>query len=288
MSRFFCDSNSELWFTKADELGLNVIGMPYTLDDVEKDYDLGRNTDFDYFYNRIKKGGIAKTQALNVQNYLDYFEPVLKGGDDIIYVHFSNQMSGTFTYMKQAIDILKEKYPQRTIKYVDTLLISVGEALEVYEAAKMWKNGATDDEIIKYIEDYRQNYAVYFLVDDLGHLKRGGRLSTSSFIVGTVLNIKPILKMDEMGKIIKHGVASGKRKGIREMANIVKSTGKELDKHPIIIAYAQAEDLAQELKNILLDEIDKNLEIWVQPIGPTVGTHCGPGSIGITFYAKHR
>ncbi|MDD4815702.1 MAG: DegV family protein [Clostridia bacterium] len=288
MSKFFCDSNSELWYTKADELGLKVIGMPYTLDDIEKDYDLGRNTDFDYFYNRIKKGGIAKTQALNVQNYLDYFEPVLKNGDDIIYVHFSNQMSGTFEYMKQAIAILKEKYPERTIKYVDTLLISVGEALEVYEAGKMWKNGATDDEIIKFIEDYRQNYAVYFLVDDLGHLKRGGRLSASSFIVGTVLNIKPILKMDEIGKIVKHGVASGKKKGIKELANIVKNTGLELDKHPIIIAHAQAEELANELKKILLEEIDKNLDIWVQPIGPTVGTHCGPGSIGVTFYAKHR
>ena len=288
MSRFFCDSNSELWFTKADELGLDVIGMPYTLDDVEKDYDLGRNTDFDAFYNRIKKGGVAKTQALNVQNYLDYFEPVLKNGENIIYVHFSNQMSGTFAYMKQAIEILKEKYPERTIKYVDTLLISVGEALEVYDAAKMWKNGATDDEIIKYIEDYRQNYAVYFLVDDLGHLKRGGRLSTSSFVVGTILNIKPILKMNETGNIIKHGVASGKKKGIKEMANIVKNTGKDLDKHPIIIAHAQAEQYANELKKLLLDEISKDLEIWVQPIGPTVGTHCGPGSIGITFYCEHR
>lgn len=288
MSKFFCDSNSELWFTRADELGLNVIGMPYTLDDVEQDYDLGRNTDFDAFYNRIKKGGIAKTQALNVQNYLDYFEPVLKSGEDIIYVHFSNQMSGTFTYMKQAIEILKEKYPDRTIKYVDTLLISVGEALEVYDAAKMWKNGATDDEIIKYIETYRQNYAVYFLVDDLGHLKRGGRLSTSSFVVGTMLNIKPILKMNETGNIIKYGVASGKKKGIKELVNIVKNTGMDLKKHPIIIAHAQAEEYANQLKSLLLEEIDNGLEIWVQPIGPTVGTHCGPGTIGITFYAKHR
>lgn len=145
MNVFFCDSNSELWYTKAEELGIKVIGMPYNIDNDERDYDLGKNTDFNDFYTRLKNGSIAKTSALNTQNYIDYFEPVLASGNDVLYVHFSNKMSATFDYMKQAIDILKEKYPNNTVKYVDTLSIAIGEALIVYEAAKLWKKGASDE-----------------------------------------------------------------------------------------------------------------------------------------------
>ena len=108
MSRFFCDTNSELWYTRADELGLDVIAMPYTLDGEEYFYDLGRNTNFKEFFARLRAGADAKTQALNMQNYIDYFEPILAGGEDIVYVHFSRNMSGTFVQMDNAIAFLKE------------------------------------------------------------------------------------------------------------------------------------------------------------------------------------
>lgn len=289
MSRFFCDSNGELWYTRADELGLDVIGMPYTIDDEdERDYDLGRNTDFDDFYKRLSNGSIAKTQALNVQNYLDYFEPVLAGGEDIIYIHFSNQMSGTFEQMRKAIEILKEKYPERRIRTADTKLISIGESLLVYEAAKMWKSGASDDDIIEFVEKYKQNYALYFLVDDLGYLRKGGRLKTASFIVGTMLNIKPILKVNEEGQITKADVAKGIKRGLKELVNIVKSTGNDIYKHPLVIAHAAAKNLADELRELFVAEFGDKLEIWEQPIGPTVGAHCGPGSVGIAFHCNKR
>lgn len=289
MSRFFCDSNGELWYTRADELGLDVIGMPYTIDDEdERAYDLGRNTDFDDFYNRLKNGSIAKTQALNVQNYLDYFEPVLAGGEDIIYIHFSNQMSGTFEQMRKAIEILKEKYPERTIRTADTKLIAIGEALIVYEAAQLWKSGKSDEEIIEFVEKYKQNYAMYFLVGDLAYLRNGGRLKTSSFIVGTMLNIKPILKMNEEGIIVKADVARGIKRGLKELVNVVKKIGNDVYKHPLIIAHAGAQQLANELKELFVAEFGDKIEIWQQPIGPTVGTHCGPGSVGIAFHSNKR
>ena len=284
MSVLFCDSNSELWYTRADELGLKVIGMPYNIDDDdEKDYDLGRNTDFDDFYNRIKAGSVAKTSALNVQNYIDYFEPVLASGQDVLYIHFSHNMSGTFEYMKQAIEILKEKYPNQNVKYVDTLRISIAEALLVYEAGKLWKNGASDEEIIDYIEKNREKQKIYFLVDDLGHLKRGGRLSSTSCFFGTMLNIKPVLKMDEEGKIVKHGVAKGRKKGIQQLFEFAKSADIN---YPICIAHAQAENDAIELKSLLEKFFNNKVEVWVQPIGPTVGTHCGPGTLGVSYREK--
>ena len=288
MSRFFIDSNSELWFTRADELGVDVIGMPYTLDeDDEIAYDLGRNTDFDAFFNRIKKGASAKTQALNTQNYLDYFEPVLAGGEDIIYIHFSSKMSGTFKQMNQAIEILKEKYPERKILTADTLQISLGEALFVYDCAKMWKAGVPDEEIIDYVEKNRNHYAVNFIVDDLGHLKRGGRLSSASCLFGTMLNIKPILKVNENGEIVKASVSKGLKKGIKDLVALIKENGQELDKHPIIVAHASAEEYANELKQGILAEFP-NAEVWLQNIGPTVGSHCGPGAFGVAYFTKAR
>lgn len=289
MSVFFCDSNSELWHTKAEELGLKVIGMPYNIDDdEERAYDLGKDTDFKDFYTRLKKGSSAKTSALNMQDYIEYFEPVLASGEDVLYVHFSKKMSGTFEYMNQAITFLKEKYPKNSIKCVDTYSIAVGEALIVYEAAKMWKNGATDEEIIDFVVNNREKFATYFIVDDLSHLKKGGRLSTTSFVVGTILNIKPVLKISKDGEIVKHSVAKGRKKSLTQLFEIFVDLVDEVENYPICIVHALSEDDALKLKNMIENHFNKPLEIWFQPIGPTIGTHCGPGSIGIAFHAKHR
>ena len=288
MSRFFCDTNSELWYTVADELGLDVIAMPYSLDGEESAYDLGRNTDFKAFYNSLKKGADAKTQALNMQNYIDYFEPVLAAGEDIIYVHFSRNMSGTFAQMDQAIAELKGKYPNRKISVVDTKSISIGEALIVYEAALLWKNGATDEEIVKFVEDNRQNYTVYFTVKDLTQLKRGGRISSVSYVAGTILNIKPVLCVGENGTLMKYGTAKGAKAALKTLVSRVKEIGSQIFDHPIIITHADAEESADELKQMLISEFGDKLTIWTQQIGPTVGSHCGAGTVGIAFHSTKR
>lgn len=288
MSRFFCDTNSELWFTFADELGLDVIAMPYSLDGEESAYDLGRNTDFKAFYNSLKKGADAKTQALNMQNYIDYFEPVLAAGEDIIYVHFSRNMSGTFAQMDQAIAELKGKYPNRKISVVDTKSISIGEALIVYEAALLWKNGATDEEIVKFVEDNRQNYTVYFTVKDLTQLKRGGRISSVSYVAGTILNIKPVLCVEENGTLMKYGTAKGAKAALKALVSRVKEIGSQIFDHPIIVTHADAEESADELKQMLISEFGDKLTIWTQQVGPTVGSHCGAGTVGIAFHSTKR
>lgn len=288
MSRFFCDTNSDLWYTIADELGVDVISMPYSLDGEERGYDLGRNTDFVDYYYRLANGADAKTQALNMQNYIDYFEPVLQAGEDIIYVHFSRKLSGTFTQMDSAISYLKEKYPDRKITTVDTKMISLGEGLMVYEAAKLWKNGATDEEIVKFVKENINNYALYFTVKDLTQLKRGGRLSAVSFVAGTLLNIKPIIHVDEEGALNKCETVKGVKAGLRTLADKVKLLGDDVYNHMIIIAHADAPDFAQEIKAQLIHQFGENLNIFVQYIGPTVAAHCGVGTVGIAFHSKSR
>ena len=154
MYQLFCDSNSEIPYWFADENGLKVVSMPYVLDDKEYYYDLGRNTDFKHFFQREREGSMPTTAALNVENYLEIYEPTLKEGTDILMISFSSALSGTHESLEQARLQLLEKYPERSFKVVNTLGISMGAGLLVYYATKMWKDGASQEEIIKWVEVY--------------------------------------------------------------------------------------------------------------------------------------
>lgn len=288
MSKFFCDSLCELWFTKIDELGVNLINMSYSLGSEVTDYDCGRNTDFKKFYNALRKGKDSKTQSLNMQNYIDYFEPVLASGEDVIYVHFSGEMSGTFNHMNKAISYLKEKYPNRTIRAVDTKSVSIGSEIIVYEAAKLWKAGATDDEVVEFVINHRDNFVLRFIAEDLKYLKKGGRLSATGMVVGTVLNIKPIIGVNSDGVLVKVGTAQGVKGGIKKLVDEMKELGSDVYNHPVIVAHADAENLVEELKVKLFEEFGDRLVVWEQPIGPTVGAHCGPGTLGIAYHGSRR
>lgn len=288
MSIMFCDSNLELWYDKVEELKLKVISMPYVIDNKEEIFDLGKTTDFEAFYNKIKEGSMPLTQALNPQNYIDYFEPYLKAGEDILYVHFSNNLSGTFEFLNKAIEELKEKYPERTIKTVDTLSISIGSAALLYEAAKLHNSGATDDEVIKFVKANRNKYAAYFVVDDLNHLKRGGRLSSTKAFVGSLMNVKPILTVNSSGAIIPVDKATGKTKAMLALVEKLKEEGQNVLDHPIIIAHASAEVEANFILAKVKEYLGEEANVWVQPIGPTIGTHCGHGTFAISFRARKR
>jgi len=288
MSVFFTDSNCELWHTEVEKLGIKYISMPYTLEGVEHGYDLGKAHNFEKFYSKIRKGLMPSTSALNPQNYIEIFEPFLEAGEDILYVTFSHQMSATFDFMNQALEVLKEKYPERIIKVVDTKSISLGAGLIAYEAALLHKKGATDDEVIKFVEENRDEFGCYFTVDDLMHLKRGGRLSAVSAVVGSVLGIKPMICVNDEGKLENFDKVAGRRKAIQYLANIVKNLGKNVADYPIAIIHADCEADALILKEKVQEIAGKDARIWLQPIGPTVGTHCGPGTIGIALHVKHR
>ena len=167
MSVFFTDTDCEMWFTDAEKLKMNVIGMPYTINGQEYVYDYGKNTDFEAFYREMKNGKIATTSALNAQDYLNYFEPVFARGEDIFYVHFSSELSGTFDSMRNALNILKEKYPERKFTEFDTLNISVGAGIQAIEACKLHNSAASDEEVLEFLKTFRDKVAIYFYVDSL-------------------------------------------------------------------------------------------------------------------------
>ncbi len=287
MYQLFCDSNCELWHTTVKELGLNVIRMPYIVDNEEHFYDMGENTDFKAFFDHMRAGGTPKTSALNEYAYTEYFEPVLARGEDIYYITFSHQMSGTFNAMKNVIAQLKEKYPDREIRYFDTKMISLGSGFATYYGALQYKNGATMDELTAYLEELCAHTAVYFVVNDLTYLYRGGRVSGVSKVMGNLLGVKPILYFNEEGKILNIDKVKGFKKALSTLIGYMKEKGTELNKYKICILQADCEDEA----NTFADNIRAtfgDVDIIMQPVGPVIGAHCGPGTIGLIFHAKEK
>ena len=287
MYRLFCDSNCELWHTTVKELGLEVIKMPYILDGEEIYYDMGENTDFKAFFNRMRAGSTPKTSALNDFNYIEYFEPVLARGEDIYYITFSHKMSGTFNAMKRAIEELKEKYPERTIRYKDSKTICMGSGFVTYYGALKYNEGASMDELDSYLDDIIEHTGTYFVVDDLTYLYRGGRISGVSKAIGNLLRLKPVLHINDEGVIVNVDKFMGMKRSLAQLRTYVREKGQDVDKYKVIVVHADCEEEAKNFAESLKAEFGE-LDIILQPVGPVIGAHCGPGTIGLIFHCSSK
>lgn len=287
MYRLFCDSNCELWHTTVKELGLEVIRMPYILDGEEIFYDMGENTDFKAFFDKMRSGSTPKTSALNDFNYIEYFEPVLARGEDIYYITFSHQMSGTFNAMKRAIEELKEKYPERTIRYKDSKTISMGSGFVTYYGALKYNEGASMDELDAYLDDIIEHTGTYFVVDDLTYLYRGGRISGISKTIGNLLRLKPVLHINEEGVIVNVDKFMGMKRSLAQLRTYVREKGQDINKYKVIVVHADCEEEAKNFVDSLKTEFGE-LDIVLQPVGPVIGAHCGPGTIGLIFHCSSK
>lgn len=286
MSVLIIDADGELWFKRQEELGVDYIKMPFSYGGKEYYYDLGKETDFRAFYDAVRKGDVPKTMALNPEEYIDIIEPYFARGEDVLYVSFSHAMSGTFDHLETALKTLSEKYPQRTCRVFDTKGISLVAGLQMEYAAELKNGGASDEEIIEKLTALRDRVAVYFVVDDLMHLKRGGRLSGIAAFAGTLLSLKPILTHDARGGLKVYEKIAGKRKALRKMADkvIAELTGTEF---PVYIIDADCPEEGDSLRDMILEKRPE-AKIVRQIVGPVIGAHCGPGTVGVIFVADKR
>ena len=286
MSVLLIDADGELWYTRQEELGVDCIKMPYAYNNETYYYDLGKNTDFRRFYDAVRGGTVPTTMALNPQEYVEILEPYFQKGEDVLYVSFSHAMSGTFDHLQTALKQLKEKYPQRKCTVFDTKSISLGAGIQMEYAAQLKNSGATDEEIISALEKFTDRVSVYFVVDDLNHLKRGGRLSGFAAFAGTLLQIKPILSMDAKGGLSVLQKVTGKKQALRTIADKVAAelTGTE---YSVYIVDADDPSEGDALAN-LIKEKRPEAKIVRQAVGPVIGAHCGPGTIGVIFIADKR
>ena len=284
MYQLFCDSNCELWHTVAAEYGLKIIRMPYVLDGVEYYYDLGEKTDFKHFYERMRAGAVPTTSAINEQNYIDYFEPVLQEGKDIYYITFSHKLSATFESMDRAIAALKEKYPDRVIRTFDTKAISLGSGFQVRYAAEKYKAGATMDELEEYLTHLREHTIVYFVVDDLVYLKRGGRISAVTAAVGILHYIKPMISILEDGSLQSVGKIKGSKRVFSEFVNLMHKHNANTKDYRIEIMQADCPETGEAFVEVLKKEFGEDITYDLQIVGPVIASHCGPGTLGLIFY----
>lgn len=282
MSVFFTDTDCEMYYTDAESLGMHVIGMPYTIKGQEYVYDFGKKIDIKKFYADMRAGEIVTTSALNSQDYINYFEPVMAAGEDILYVHFSSKLSGTFDYMQTAINILKEKYPERKVTVFDTKNISLGAGIQAIEACKLHNNGASDEEVIKFLQEFTKKVGVYFYVDSLQYLKRGGRISSVSAAVGSLLNIKPILTVTDEGKLEKIAAVKGTKKALDYLYDRFMKEYNNDDKYELFIIDADNKEVGDEFAERIRNS-GKNVAIRRIFVGPVIGAHAGPGTIGLIF-----
>lgn len=287
MSVLFTDSDCELWYDQLDSLNIKNIEMPYTIDDKEYFYDLGKTTDFKEFYDKLRKGKNSITSALNSENYKDIIEPVFASGEDILYICFSHEMSGTFNQLRSAVKELKEKYPERKLTMFNTKAISFPAGMQVVEASRLKKQGLSDEEIVEKLKDFTNHVACYFIVDNLMHLKRGGRLSTTAAIAGTLLSLKPVLTFDGNGALKVINKVIGRKTATNMLTNKIITGAIADENHEVYILDADCRQETEQMKNAILAK-RPDLNVKLQTIGPVIGSHCGPNLIAIVYKAKQR
>ena len=276
-----CDVSPEL----LAQWGVPYANMTFSFDGEDKEYI---NTDITNkeFYDRMRQGACAKTAAINADTFINAFKPILEEGKDILYVAFSSGLSTTVNSAHMAADDLKESYPDRKIVIVDTLAASAGGGLMVYMAVAKMNAGASIEENAAYIESLIPQHCIWFTVDDLEYLKRGGRVSPLVAFAGSVLGIKPILQMDSEGHLVKVGTARGRKKAIETLANKYAELSYEEKNTPIFVSHADCEEDAKQLVDLLAQQ---GAEVTLlSKIGPVIGAHAGPGTIALFFIGKHR
>lgn len=283
-----CDSACDLWQDQIKELGVKVLQFPYFIDGVEQEKALEKPEDFDEYYAKLKAGAVPSTSLVNEFVLQEYFEEILKSGSDVLFIHFSSALTSTFNCMSHVVDELLLKYPERKFYAVDTLGVSMQTGILVYDAVKKLRAGYSLEEVRDYLEQQKQKIACYFVANDLFFLKRGGRISTATAIGGTLLGIKPLLKSNEEGKIVKVGTVRGKFAIVNALVEKMKEIGDAVADYPIIIMHSMMEEEAKALKEAIIKIVGNDSNVWIQPIGPIIGTHGGPNTLALAFRAKYR
>lgn len=281
------ESNAEVPFSWEDETGVSVLRMPYTLNGTEYYYDLGRETDIPAFFDAMRKGATVVTAQRNPNEIVEYFEPYLAAGKDILHIAFSSALSGTFHCEQVAAAELLEKYPQRRIEFVDTLTISGPLSQLVLAATQMQQQGATLDEIRDWVENNKQRSCALFTVDSLEYLRRGGRVSGASAFFGNVLELKPVLYVSPEGKLVPLEKIKGRKKALKFLIDRCAATIDKPEEQTITVFHADCLTEAQGVIEQIRDSI-RPKDIRLHPVGPVIGSHCGPGTIAIAYFASSR
>ncbi len=282
------DSCSDLGQEMIDELGIHCIPMIFNLEGKQyRNWPDGRELSFEMFYERLRAGVMSSTAQVNVAEFMDIFRGILQKGMDVLYLGFSSGLSGTVNSARMAAEELGEEFPDGKVIVVDTLCASLGEGLLVWHVAQRKKAGDDLETAAKWAEDNKMNLVHWFTVDDLNFLKRGGRLSGATAFFGTMLNIKPVLHVDNDGHLIAMEKVRGRKQSLNALVDHMEATAFDPAEQMVFISHGGAkEDL-----DYVADEVKRRLgvtRVYTNFIGPIVGSHSGPGTIALFFLGSKR
>ncbi len=283
------DSSCNLTDAMIDEFGMHILPLRFMSDGQEyQSYTEGEKSDLQRFYKMMRDGKVFTTSLPYQSKAEELFKKLLDAGRDVLYIGFSSGLSGTYQAMAGILDELAKSYPDRKVMHVDTLAASMGEGLLVYKAAQLAAGGATIEETHAWVEQNKLKLAHWFTVDDLMYLFRGGRVSRTSAWAGSLLNIKPVLHVDDAGHLIPMEKVRGRKKSILAMLDhMQKSALTPVEDQTVFISHGDCE----EDLNFLAGEIRKRFgctDIHTNFVDPVIGAHSGPGTLALFFMADKR
>ena len=282
------DSCCDLSASLAEELGIFVLPLSLELSgQTYHNYLDGREIGFSDFYNRIRAGETATTSAISVGIFEETMRPFLESGKDILCLSFSSALSTTYQSAVIAAGEMAESFPEAKIHVVDTLSASLGQGLLVYLCARKKQAGLDIDALRDYAEQTKGQVCHWFTVDDLNHLKRGGRVSATAALFGTMLSIKPVLHVDDQGRLIPVSKSRGRRAALTALVDRMEQTAVDPGTQTVFISHGDCPEDAQ----FVADEIRRRFgteDIRINFVGPVIGNHSGPGTMALFFLGTER
>lgn len=275
------DSSADLTADQVEELGVIVAPLTYYLNEVPYvNYPDHHEMPISDFYSQVHSGANVKTSAVNPEAFVEFFTPTLEQGKDILYIGFSSALSATYQNGKNAAEELSESHPERKIYTVDSLCASLGQGLLVHLVCKQKEAGATLEEARDYAEKMKDRIVHEFTVDDLGQLKRGGRISGATALVGTMLSIKPLLHVSDDGRLVPVGKIRGRNASIKALAEKAVAQACDASDTPIFICHGDCLEDAELLAKLISEKLPEK-KFVIGHTGPVIGAHSGYGTLAV-------
>lgn len=282
----YTDSGCDITPDMLAQWGVKFCGLRFLFNGEEKSYT-DRDMNAQAFYQRMRGGDCAKTSAVNVEEFKNAFEQELKAGNDVLYIAFSSGLSTTYNSGRIAAEELQEQYPERKILVVDSLAASAGHGLLVYLAVQEKEKGTSIEDLAAFAEQMKWRLCIWFTVDDLEYLKRGGRVSPTVAFVGGLLGIKPVLFMDNEGHLINRSKVRGRKAAIQALADKYTELASDKKNGTIFISHGDCEDDAKLLAKLINDQHGAETKV-ITFVGPVIGSHSGPGTLALFFVGEER
>lgn len=286
--RITTESTCDLPYSYYEERGIAFAGLGFVID--EKEYIEGPDQGYPLkdVYELMRAKGRCTTNQANAYCFENIFTPILEAGDDILHISFSSGLSGTYQSAVQAQSVLAERYPDRRIVVIDSLCASLGQGLLLHYAANNKDNGMSLEDNAKWVEEHKLNIAHWFTVSDLMFLHRGGRVAKSTAVVGSLLGIKPIMRVDNDGRLVKVSTVRGRTASLEELAKRMKdSMIEDPASATVFIVHGDCHDEAKKTAEFVNKHTGAKVQI-INCLGCVIGSHAGPGTVAVFYLANER